>query len=140
MESPIFLKSCFSLRNLFLFSACLPDRLCDVSPLLTYTYRISELTCQEWDEETEVWSSGGCQLEAGSTPTTAKFKSNLFGSLGAGLTVAPNTINFNEVFNDLDEKLIENAAVVGTVIGVLILYIPFLLLCRNFDKKDKLKV
>ena len=107
---------------------------------MTYTYRISELTCQEWDEETEVWSSGGCQLEPGSTPTTAKFKSNLFGSLGAGLTVAPNTINFKEVFDDLDQKLIENAAVVGTVIGVLILYIPFVVLCRMLDKKDKIKV
>ena len=119
---------------------CIPGRVCDASPLLTYTYRISELTCQEWDEETEVWSSGGCQLEAGSTPTTSKFKSNLFGSLGAGLTVAPKTINFNEVIENLDGTLVENAAVVGTVIGVLILYIPFLFLCRKLDRKDKLKV
>ena len=119
---------------------CLEDRTCDDIPALTYSYRISELTCQEWDEENEVWTSDGCQVQPGSTPTRARFKSNLFGSLGAGLAVAPNTIDFNAVFDNLDQKLIENAAVVGTVIGVIILYIPFVILCRRFDKKDKLKV
>ena len=87
-----------------------------------------------------MWTSDGCQLQPGSTPTRARFKSNLFGSLGAGLAVAPNTIDFNVVFDNLDQKLIENAAVVGTVIGVIILYIPFVILCRRLDKKDRLKV
>ena len=108
--------------------------------MLTYSYRISELTCQEWNEADEFWSSDGCQLEAGSTPTRVRFKSNLFGSLGAGLTVAPNTIDYIAVFEDLDEKLVENAVVVGTVIGIIILYIPLVVLCRKLDKRDKVKV
>ena len=60
--------------------------------------------------------------------------------MGAGLTVAPNTIDFNAVFDNLDEKLVENVAVVGTVVGVIILYIPLLLLSRRLDKNDKHKV
>ena len=60
--------------------------------------------------------------------------------MGAGLTVAPNTIDFNDVFENLDDKIVENAAVVGTVVGVIILYIPLLILCRKLDKKDKIKV
>ena len=54
--------------------------------------------------------------------------------------MAPNTIDFNAVFDDLDEKLVENAAVVGTVVGVIILYIPLVLVSRRLDKKDKHKV
>ena len=56
------------------------------------------------------------------------------------MTVAPNTIYFNAAFDDLDEKLVENAAVVGTVVGVIILYISLLVLCRKLDKRDKVKV
>ena len=54
--------------------------------------------------------------------------------------MAPNTIDFNAVFDNLDAKLVENAAVVGTVIGIIILYIPFIILCRKLDKYDKKKV
>ena len=44
-----------------------------------------------------------------------------------------------------DEYLIclvflQNAAVVGTVLGVIILFIPFCVLCRKWDKKDKVRV
>ena len=54
--------------------------------------------------------------------------------------MAPNTIDFNAVFDDLDEKLVENAAVVGTVVVVIILYISLLVLCRKLDQRDKIKV
>ena len=54
--------------------------------------------------------------------------------------MAPNTIDFNAVFDNLDEKLVENAAVVGTVVGIIILYIPLIILCRKLDKLDKKKV
>ena len=36
--------------------------------------------------------------------------------------------------------MLQNAAVVGTVIGVFILYIPLCIWCRRVDKKDAIKV
>ena len=72
-----------------------------------YDYSLSELSCQQWDDVSEVWSSGSCEVLPGSTPAQTRFKSNLFGSLGAGISVAPNTIDFSTVFNNLDQKLIE---------------------------------
>ena len=36
-----------------------------------------------------------------------KFKSNLFGTLGAGVFVGPNTIDFGSVFDDLEKKIAE---------------------------------
>ena len=74
------------------------------------------------------------------TLDNVKFESNLFGSIGADVFTGPNMIDFGSVFDDFGAKLLENAAVVGTVIGILILYIPFALLCRRLDGKDKNKV
>ena len=41
---------------------CLEDRLCEDTDALVYSYRLSELTCQEWDEENEVWITGNCEV------------------------------------------------------------------------------
>ena len=75
-----------------------------------------------------------------STVEKVRFKSNLFGSLGAGLFVGPNTIDFGTVFLDFDKKILENAAVFFTVTGVIVLYIPLLILCVKLDKRDAIKV
>ena len=73
-----------------------------------YSYRMSQLSCQQWDEDEERWRSDTCELNAAeSTPRQAKFTSNLFGSMGAGLVVGPNTIDFSSVFNNLDQKIAE---------------------------------
>ena len=69
-----------------------------------------------------------------------RFKSNLFGSMGAGLFVGPNTIDFGTVFLNLDEKIIDNAPVVVTVIGLILLYIPLAFWCHRKDKIDVMKV
>ena len=56
------------------------------------------------------------------------------------MAVGPNTINFDTVFDDLDQKLKENIHVVITVLGIVLLYfiaVPFI---RRLDKNDKLKV
>lgn len=80
------------------------------------------------------------QIEQTTSTEKVRFKSNLFGSIGAGLFVGPNTIDFGTVFDNFGAKLVENMAVVATVMGFIILYIPLLLLCRRLDKKDVMKV
>ncbi len=80
------------------------------------------------------------QFEEESTVEEVKFKSNLFGSLGAGLFVGPNTIDFGTVFLDFDKKIIENAPVFFTVLGIILLYFPLVAWCRKLDKKDNIKV
>ena len=47
------------------------------------------------------------KLLDGTTVKAARFRSNLIGSIGAGLFVGPNTIDFDKVFDDIDDKLIE---------------------------------
>ena len=69
-----------------------------------------------------------------------KFKSNLLGSLGAGVNVKPNTINFSTVFNNLGKKFLENIAVVVTVLGVIVVYVPVTVFLRQLDLADIIKV
>ena len=47
------------------------------------------------------------QMTPSSVPTRVQYESNLLGSLGAGVFVGPNTINFNTVFENIDQKLVE---------------------------------
>jgi len=49
-------------------------------------------------------------------------------------------INFETVFDDLGQKLIDNVAVWATIVAFIVAYIPFAVLARHLDKKDALKV
>ena len=80
------------------------------------------------------------QVDEMTTSTRVRFKSNLFGSLGAGLNVAPNIIDFGTVFLDFDKKLVENIHVVITVLGIILVYAIAAIICRKYDKIDMLKV
>ncbi|CAD5117598.1 DgyrCDS6354 [Dimorphilus gyrociliatus] len=103
--------------------------------LLSYKLMIFNTSCKTWDGS--AWKlDKSCKVEEGSTATKAKFTSNLFGSLAAGLDVAPNLIDFDTVFDDFASKLADNAAVFGTVLAILVLFIPFAALARRMDKKD----
>ena len=68
------------------------------------------------------------------------FKSNLFGSLGAGMFVAPNMIDFGTIFQNVDQKILANLAVFVVVILLVVLYVPGVVICRKQDKLDLIKV
>jgi hypothetical protein len=70
----------------------------------------------------------------------AVFSCNLMGGFGAGFISPPNLINFSTVFDNFAQSLVDNAPVIGTIIGIIVIYIPLLLLCRRLDRKDTLKV
>ena len=74
------------------------------------------------------------------TDTVVRFKSNLFGSLGAGMFVGPNLIDFGTVFDNIEAKLLENIVVLCVVIGLLIIYIPAMVVSNWADKADLVKV
>ena len=69
-----------------------------------------------------------------------RFKSNLLGSLGAGLNVKPNIINFGTVFDNLCQEIVEDIAVVMTVICIILIYIPAAVFLRRLDVADLIKV
>ena len=88
------------------FTGCVENMTeCEPNDGVYYSYRLMYAQCQEYDDVTGSWSPGNCEAQPGTTARRAKFKSNLLGSIGAGVFVGPNTIDFDEVFNNLDQKL-----------------------------------
>ena len=73
-------------------------------------------------------------------PTKVRFHSNLLAGFGVGLFTPINTIDFGTVFNNIGDKLIESVPIWGTIIVIIIAYIPFAVLARRADKNDVVKV
>lgn len=123
-------------------STCLDGSECNADEYaeLIYKIAIQSPVCQMWDSGSDKWARGECDIQEGSTPSNIVFKSNLFGSFGAGLFTAPNTIDFGSVFDNFAEKVVENMLVIGTILGVLLLAIPLIIICRRYDKNDMAKV
>ena len=80
------------------------------------------------------------QVLPGSLPKKARFRSNKFGSLGAGMVTAPNTIDLGSVFLNLGAKLLENLPVCIRVLGSILVYIFLIVVHRRMDKRDDLRV
>jgi len=74
------------------------------------------------------------------TPTRVKFRSNLMAGFGAGFITPVNTINFETVFQNLPQKIVDSVAVWATIVAFIVIYVPFAVLARHLDKKDALKV
>lgn len=79
------------------------------------------------------------QITSG-VPGKVVFRSNLLGGFGTGFVTPINTIDFNTLFDNIGQKLIDSACVWGTIIAILLLYVPFAVLARRLDKKDLFKV
>ncbi|CAD5126282.1 DgyrCDS14438 [Dimorphilus gyrociliatus] len=105
--------------------------------VLLYTLSVFNTSCRIWTGEKWI-ENKECITEKESTSTKVRFTSNLFGSIGAGIDVLPNLIDFDTVFDDFASKLADNAAVFGTICALFVLYIPLALLVKRMDKKDKL--
>ncbi|CAL1530711.1 unnamed protein product, partial [Lymnaea stagnalis] len=104
----------------------------------TYTLLNLISGCRYWDETNNTWSSEGCRVG----PLTTKYKTqclcNHLTSFGTDSVVAPNTIDFNNVWAKF-ANLSENAAVFATVISLCVLYVILLIGLRHMDKKDLVK-
>ena len=80
------------------------------------------------------------QMKGPITQDEAEFTSNLFGSLRVGIFTGPNLIDFNTVFHNPGQAIMENLPVFCTVLLLMLLYVPMAIVCRKYDKKDELKV
>ncbi|XP_055876323.1 polycystic kidney disease protein 1-like 2 [Biomphalaria glabrata] len=113
-------------------------QLADTTANSSYTLLNLVSGCRFWDDENNTWSSEGCQVG----PLTTKYRTqclcNHLTSFGTDAVVAPNTIDFTNVWAKFD-KLSENAAVFATVISLVCLYLILLIILRYFDKLDLIK-
>ncbi|XP_066292394.1 polycystin family receptor for egg jelly-like isoform X1 [Branchiostoma lanceolatum] len=94
--------------------------------------------CKYWDEEGETWSNEGCSVSALTTSKFTVCDCNHLTSFGSEMVVAPNTIDFSNVFAKF-ANLSDNAAVFSVVVSILLLYVILLVFTRRADKYDIIK-
>uniref|UniRef100_A0A1I8INE8 SRCR domain-containing protein n=1 Tax=Macrostomum lignano TaxID=282301 RepID=A0A1I8INE8_9PLAT len=98
--------------------------------------------CYAWDSGVDEWrllDSAKCQASEQTAVARPAFKVNLFGSIGAGISFVPNTIDFGELFENWQGKLSESRAVLSVVIVLWVLFIPLAVLLRRMDLRDAQK-
>ncbi|XP_061167307.1 polycystin-1-like protein 2 isoform X1 [Saccostrea echinata] len=92
--------------------------------------------CRSWDVRAKSWVSNGCTVLPMSTinETICRCPNPSTGSIFAStFYVPPNMIDFNTVWGKFDPS---NAAVYGTVIALLVIYVISAIFLRREDKKD----
>ncbi|CAH1273057.1 PKD1L3 [Branchiostoma lanceolatum] len=86
-----------------------------------YAYQIqwARLSCVYWSETKEDWSTDGCTISKQSTISSTICHCNHLTAFGSDFATPPNTFDFGELnFSDL----VDNVAVVATIIAALCLY------------------
>ena len=76
------------------------------------------------------------QIDRKSTAEDVLFKSNFFGSFTADIFVAPNSINFETVFDKFLRDIHRNFVVLATISALTGLYLILLIIVRRMDVKD----
>ncbi|VDI23340.1 Hypothetical predicted protein, partial [Mytilus galloprovincialis] len=104
--------------------------------LMPYNLHIVTSNCKEWDPQKQSWESGNCKMDWFPSQDTIECTCRpAFGlTFGNTFYVAPNTIDFSTVFLRFD--LANQAAVLGTLIGVIAIYLLLLIWARHQDKRD----
>ncbi|KAF6038212.1 hypothetical protein EB796_003483 [Bugula neritina] len=90
-----------------------------------------------WNETIKAWvPSDEVEIDPSSTGEEVVFKSNFMGSMTSDLFIPPNTIDFDEVFDDLGAKTAENPYVLILVCLIAGLYFILLIPIRRLDVRD----
>ncbi|XP_078610884.1 polycystin-1-like protein 2 [Branchiostoma floridae x Branchiostoma japonicum] len=104
-----------------------------------YAYQIqwARLSCVYWNETQEDWRTDGCAISEQSTITSTICHCNHLTAFGGDFATPPNTIDFGGLsFSDL----MDNGAVLTTVIVALCLYSFTSSVIKIAERKDKRKL
>ncbi len=99
------------------------------------------LACMWYNTEKKDWSGDGCWMNPSkTTEDEACMETTHLTLFSSDWVVGPNTIDFSSVFDNFDEKLLENIHVFATIAGLIIIYFILVFILRRYDKKDVEKV
>ncbi|XP_033737929.1 polycystic kidney disease protein 1-like 2 [Pecten maximus] len=99
---------------------------------VNFTMVIVTTGCRTWDEDKQLWTSSGCLVLPFSTLNETFCRCpGATGNMFA--TTFANSINFRTVWSKFDAS---NAAVYGTLTGLLIVYIFACIWARKKDRRD----
>ncbi|XP_023236367.1 uncharacterized protein LOC111635594 [Centruroides sculpturatus] len=102
-----------------------------------YSYCLFSTACYYFDENSELWRTDGCEVEAVSEMETNCSCDHLTSFAGSFL-VAPNMVDFDYVFAHADFS--NNYIIYMTLIVTFIIYVCLMIWARWKDKKDVRKL
>ncbi|XP_045161835.2 polycystic kidney disease protein 1-like 2 [Mercenaria mercenaria] len=114
-------------------------RLSENKKEISYNFTLITVACLTWEEDAAKWHSDKCTLEW--LPQSNKiscFCQDVTDMVFANsFFVAPNSIDFATVF--LKFSPLSQAAVLGTLISMLLIYIIAIVVLKRLDRRDTLK-
>ncbi|XP_033755934.1 uncharacterized protein LOC117338692 [Pecten maximus] len=104
--------------------------------VLPYDLTVWTSGCRVWNTAEAKWDKTSCQMSADSTATeTVCICNDPPGQhFATSFYVPPNSIDFNSVFGKFD--IVNNGAVLGTLVGVIVLYIIMAVWAWRQDRRD----
>ncbi|XP_076075764.1 polycystin-1-like protein 2 [Mytilus galloprovincialis] len=106
---------------------------------VNYTLSFVTSGCYYWSDIQDKWKTDNCSVSPLSNTNFTRCLCNHLTSFGVDFFVPPNEIDFKSVFNNLDQKLKDNWAVLATLCGFVFFYIVGVIWTRYQDKKDIIK-
>ncbi|CAH1794853.1 unnamed protein product [Owenia fusiformis] len=105
-------------------------------PFPNYTIQFVGGGCHFWDVLDEQWKSDGCQVSPLSNTRFTRCLCNHLTSFGADFFVPPNSIDFNAVFSNFGERILDNNAVLITILTIFVFYFGVIIWARRKDRQD----
>ncbi|OWF51801.1 Polycystic kidney disease protein 1-like 2 [Mizuhopecten yessoensis] len=104
--------------------------------VLTYDMVVWTAGCRVWNTAEAKWDKTSCQMSAESTAleTVCICEDPPGQHFATSFYVPPNSIDFDSVFGKFD--IVSNGAVLGTVVGVIILYVAVAVWAWRRDRRD----
>ncbi|XP_052083583.1 uncharacterized protein LOC127720879 [Mytilus californianus] len=95
-------------------------------------------SCMVYDPNSTTWTSNGCSVLQFSTLNETVCQCEpAVGSIFSLSFASPNMIDLNTVWSKFDPA---NAAVYGTLVALIVIYVIFVLILRRYDRKDAVRV
>ncbi|XP_063962086.1 polycystin-1-like [Lytechinus pictus] len=103
---------------------------------IAYNISFYSSACRYYDNITDEWNSDGCWTGIMTSTRETHCLCNHLTSFASAFFVPPNKIDFSDVFS---KSLLDNFAVMGTIIVIVSIYLLLLIYARRKDKQDLIK-
>ncbi|XP_031571405.1 polycystic kidney disease protein 1-like 2 isoform X3 [Actinia tenebrosa] len=108
---------------------------------INYTISVSVKSCLYWSEAKEKWTNYGCRVSSRVVNDSLVCLCSHLSSFGGDFFVAPNPIDFDQVWAGLTSiGETKNFVVLATLCTIFCLYIVTVVFARRADRNDKQKI
>ena len=114
----------------------IPPEACDIQRCYGYHLKLATAQKQQNRKRRQAPEDEELELLPTSTEKAIEFKSNYMGDIGADLAIAPNTIEFSNIFANFSSLVADNWAVLAFMCFCVALFIVGSIFLWHFDRSD----